>query len=812
MSASRWLPRRHRGPVVLARWCAVWLSSLLALPAAVVSRLTPPSGLFSFNDPAPPIISRFLVGQRFDLQATIQPDAGRTIQSVEFFVDGNKVSGPVALAPATVGGVPAGTTIATRRAYSTSTNGVRQLEVRATQSDGKVVKAIGNFEIVPVTAHSEETRPRNVILLIGDGLGLAHRTAARIMLNGVSQGKTLAPLAMDELPVTGLVKTASLNSIVTDSAPGASVYSTGNKANNNEEGVFPDDTVDAFDNPRVENIGEYLARTQNKWLGIVTTADVTDATPGAFGTHTANRSAGTGIADQFLDEAVAKANLRVLLGGGRGWFLSAGTGGSNRGVSSDYVLPEELGSGWGVGRGALDPGRDLIGEFQAAGFSYVPDRTRLLAVPAGTRRLLGLFNFGHMNAAMDRIDRRRGRSKVVDEYGFPDQPMLDEMIVAALSVLQQAPNGFVLLVEGGNIDKQSHAMDSERWLLETIEFDRAIGQAKAFAAGRGDTLLVVTADHETGGANVIGASMVSNATLATAARSGGGAGALRDGVVGTYGSAGFPVYSIAGDGYPDATDIDRRLLIGYAANADRHEDWMTNAAPLGGPGGAASPRDRDAAGAFLVTGQVPGAQAVHTGSDVPLTAGGLGAALFTGVLDNTDVFFRLMQAVVGGTPELGVTGVAMKSVSLPGPQPSGNIVGQRTAADRLINLSTRGYVGVGASVMISGFVLDGSVPHRLLIRGVGPGLLAHGVPDVLSDPRLEILDANGTVVASNDNWSESGETFVAAAASAVGAFSLASGSNDAALVVTLKPGRYTVKLRGSGQTTGHALLEVYEMP
>ena len=169
MSASRWLPRRHRGPVVLARWCAVWLSSLLALPAAVVSRLTPPSGLFSFNDPAPPIISLFLGGQRFDLQATIQPDAGRTIQSVEFFVDGNKVSGPVALAPATVGGVPAGTTIATRRAYSTSTTGVRQLEVRATQSDGLVVKAIGNFEIVPVTAHSEETRPRNVILLIGDG-------------------------------------------------------------------------------------------------------------------------------------------------------------------------------------------------------------------------------------------------------------------------------------------------------------------------------------------------------------------------------------------------------------------------------------------------------------------------------------------------------------------------------------------------------------------------------------------------------------------------------------------------------------------
>jgi alkaline phosphatase len=621
------------------------------------------------------------------------------------------------------------------------------------------------------------------------------------------------------LPATALVATASLDSIVTDSAPGASCYATGNKANNNQEGVFPDDTKDKFDNPRVEAIGEYFARTQGKWLGIVTTADVTDATPGAFGVHTQDRSAGTGIADQLIDETAAKSNLRVLLGGGRRWFLPDSTSGSGRFAEEDYELPDELASGWGVARGAIDAGRDLLNEARAGGFTFAGTATQLKAVPAGTRQLLGLFHLGGMNAVLDRIQKRRGQSTVVDDFGFPDQPMLDEMTDAALNVLRQNASGFVLMIEGGLIDKQSHQMDTERWLYEVIEFDRAVARAKAFVQSVPDTLLIVTADHETGGANIIGASVVSQADLANRAAAGGGAVSLRDGVVGTGTAAHFPNYTILPDGFPATPDVNRRMLVGYAANADRYEDWQTNAKPIEGPAGyPSSPTERDVAGRFLVVGQVPGKTSAHTGSDVPLSAQGAGATLFTGVMDNTEVFFKMMQAALGGAP------AATANVNLaPTTGISGGPAGvstlmtastsQRTAKERLVNLSSRGLVGAGEGAMINGFVLTGTQPHQLLIRGVGPTLGSYGVNSALADPFLRVRDASGATVALNDDWeTNSNAVALREASSALGAFALTSGGKDAALLLTLSPGNYTVELSGMGAATGVGLLEIYELP
>ncbi len=119
-------------------------------------------------------------------------------------------------------------------------------------------------------------------------------------------------------------------------------------------------------------------------------------------------------------------------------------------------------------------------------------------------------------------------------------------------------------------------------------------------------------------------------------------------------------YKLAADGYPETTDIDYRLLVGYGANADRYEDWRTkrtpqrdsqqplgNQPPLKWYPANALERD-DAVGEYLVTGQVPGESAVHTATDIPLSAYGPGALAFTGVIDNTDVFFKAMQAVIGG--------------------------------------------------------------------------------------------------------------------------------------------------------------------
>lgn len=641
-----------------------------AMAAPTVTRLTPPSELFS-SGKAAPVIARFLPGQRFDLQATIKPDAGQRITAARFLVDGRPVAATVALrdcASGCVKGVSAETAIATVRAVSSLAAGMHEFSVEATQADGQKVTARGNFEVVPFTA-AMGPKVRNIIILLGDGMGAAQRTAARIV-NGYAQGKALQPLAMDTFTATGLVKTSSLNSIVTDSSPGMTAYVSGNKNNNNEEGVFPDDTIDAFDNPRIEYLSEYLHRTQGKQLGIVTTADVFDATPAGNAVHTSNRGAGTGIVDQFFDDR-RNTGLTVLMGGGRKWFLPAGTPGSARTDSNDYAFSAtdphtaEIVKRWGAAAGTLDKGRDLIQEFQSAGFNYAATKADLDKADA-TKPLLGLFAFSNMNVALDKINGRRGSDRnglggasVVDDFGLPDQPMLDEMAAKALGVLRKAPKGFVLMIEGASIDKQAHNMDTERWMLDTLEFDRAVRVAQDFAAEQGDTLVIVTADHECSGAALIGGALVTDARLAELATKKGVAN-LRNQVVGPYEKAGFPRYQIAADGYPQTTDIDHRLLVGYGANADRYEDWRTKKTPqrdgqqpfasempLKWYPANAQERD-DALGEYLVTGQVPGETAVHTATDVPLSAYGPGALAFTGVIDNTDVFFKLAQAAVRG--------------------------------------------------------------------------------------------------------------------------------------------------------------------
>jgi alkaline phosphatase len=636
-----------------------FLSITLVLHSAPqVTRLTPPSALFSGGSPTP-IIARFLPDQRFDVQATIQPDPGQAITHVEFLVDGTPVGGTVTLKPAT--GSAAGRTIATLRAYANGNHGVHTLSVTALQSDNQLATTNGNFRIMPIKPTG--LAAKHIIILIGDGMGIAHRTAARIMKNPVILGKASVPLAMDTFPFTAVVTTHSLNSIVTDSSPGASCYATGNKANNNQHGVFPDDTggnnpTENGDNPRIESIGEYLHRTQGRALGIVTTTDLFDSTPGAFGSHTQARAASTGIIDQMFDERHL-TGLKVLMGGGRKWFLPAGTPGSGRSALTDYIVPADAAAAWGVPVSSVDPSRDLLSSFVAAGFTYVPDATALGAIPHDTERLLGLFNFSNMNVAKDKIDGRRsppGSPTVVDAYGFPDQPMLDEMADKALQVLSREPEGFVLMVEGGSIDKQAHLMDSDRWIIDTIEFDYAIERCRQFALENPDTLVIVTADHECAGAGVIGGSMVTHNQLVARANSGGGTNQLRNGVVGTLDRAGFPIYTMEADGYPATTDIDNRMLVGYACNADRYEDWITNPLPTQNsshgivtvpPFGPQAPGDRDQAGNYFVVGQISDTIATHTASDIVLSAMGRNAGLFTGVMDNTDVFFEIMRAAFG---------------------------------------------------------------------------------------------------------------------------------------------------------------------
>ncbi len=514
--------------------------------AAPTIRLTPPSG------------ARFLEGQRFDLR-----------------VEG-KGTGPFS-ATLAVDGIPL--SFSSGAQNTTTTDGITSAGYGGFNLRGFSLPQGGHH-----TLHATFT-DATVVILLGDGMGIAHRTGAGLVKFGVTNGQPNGYLAMDLMPGTGFVSTHSLNSIVTDSAPGMACYVTGNHSQNGQEGVYPANMTSPFFYPRVEYLSEYLHRLRGASLGIVSTADVEDATPAANAVHTGNRNAGQGIVDQYFDDR-NQTGRKVLLGGGRRWFLPQDQFGSSRSTSNDYAaLPADLQAAWGAAAGANDPGRNLVADFQAAGFQYVDSATQLAAAGAAPK-LLGLFGYGNMNVALDKVAKRRdpGAHGVVDDYHAPDQPMLDEMTKSALDVLAQDDHGFVLMVEGAHIDKQSHLMDADRVIGETIEFDNAVAVAAGFAQRQRGTLVLVLADHECSGFSLIGALTggvdhlkglpPDNAVTDPAVQP------ERQKAVGVYDAAGFPRYEIASDGYPKTFDVDGKILVGFGANADRYEGWLSKPLPV----------------------------------------------------------------------------------------------------------------------------------------------------------------------------------------------------------------------------------------
>jgi len=131
--------------------------------------------------------------------------------------------------------------------------------------------------------------------------------------------------------------------------------------------------------------------------------------------------------------------------------------------------------------------------------------------------------------------------------------------------------------------------------------------------------------------------------------------------------------------------------------------------------------------------------------------------------------------------------------------------------NRLVSLSSRAVVGTGAGILIPGIALSGQAPRRLLIRAVGPGLADFGVANVLADPLMTVFHGNDPI-AQNDNWGDQvNAAKIAQTAAAIGDFALKPGSRDAALLLDLAPGSYTVQVVGVNDTTGVALVEVYEV-
>jgi len=660
------------------------LALLAAMPAAAApagAALVPPDG------------ARFLVDQRFDIRIEGQASGAATSR---LWVDGRQAAfSSGAQGTTTTDGISsAGWAGFNLRGTALAHPGWHTVTAEIADSTGAATVSSRIQVIDPFNRRKGAHRlTKNIVIMLGDGMGIAHRTAARIVRYGVTAGDPNGQLEMDRFPGTGLVSTHSLNSIITDSAPGMACYSTGNHASNGQEGVYPAHVANPFFAPRVEYLAEYLHRVKGTSLGLVTTADVEDATPAANAVHTANRNSGTGIVDQYLDESDSSGSgrcgtgLRVLMGGGRRWFLPATGLHSSRTAATGYpALPRDLLDGWNLPAAPAAQGaatRDLISEFKGAGFAYAATRADLKAAADGkaTDRLLGLFGYGNMNVALDKIARRRGTlppgasTFAVDDYLAPDQPMLDEMADAAFTVLSRGRGGFVLMVEGAHIDKQSHLMDADRTIGETLEFDRAVGVARRWADRLGDTTVLVLADHECSGFSLIGALSLSGGVQALKDLPS-DAGALSPGVVparqnavGTYDLAGFPDYHILADGYPATMDIDHKMLVGFGASSDRYESWLAKPTPvidsllpvefkdagglLGAKGYATIPglRDIDKNG-FFVRGQLNGeGQAVHTATDVPVSAYSSGSRAwirFVGAQKNTDVFFKLATAALSG--------------------------------------------------------------------------------------------------------------------------------------------------------------------
>jgi len=501
-----------------------------------------------------------------------------------------------------------------------------------------------------VAASTDLRRAKNVILLIGDGMGVAHRTAGRILGKGYTQGKANGTLAMDRLPYNGLLMTSSMNSMITDSAPGAHNYSTGNKTNNGMEGVFPDNTAAEDDNPRVEHLSEFVTRNFGMVTGIVTDAFLTDATPAAFLAHTQNRGNGTLVAAQYVD-AIANANLKVMMGGGGYHFIPKSQAGSRR--------TDE---------------RNIINEFKAQGFDYVETATALKGYnPGPNSKLLGIYNIDNMNVAFDKL--KLGDPSIV--ANFPDQPFLRDMAQKAIDVLKQYPNGFFLMIEGAHIDKQAHRMDAERSIYDVIQFDQAVNVALQFAFQtnsdndpNNDTLVIVSADHECSGMALPGVGRPEKRGSRDFVKTYNYSAPRNDSTV-----FNFTDYVIGPDGYPTNPDTPHRLIVNFGAAPDHYEDWTFGAKPRNSSategagvdpnitvGGIATANPNDpkkgSPGALLITGVIENGanggdvenQAVHTMTDIPISAYGPGASQFARVSDNTEAYFYIMNSILGIYP------------------------------------------------------------------------------------------------------------------------------------------------------------------
>lgn len=470
-------------------------------------------------------------------------------------------------------------------------------------------------------------RAKNVILFVGDGMGVATVTAARI-LEGQRRGESGEEnlLSFERLPYLALSKTYSANQQTADSAPTMTAIITGVKT---EDGIISVDqdvvrgdhtTVRGNELPTLLELAERAGLS----TGVVSTANVTHATPAACYAHSPDRNwecdanmpaaakqAGfPDIARQLIEFPYGNG-LEVALGGGRGKFLP-------RTVSD----PEDEGYS-----GEREDGRNLTDEWlrKRPRSAYAWNKRQFEdADPRTTDRLLGLFERSFMEYEHDRPKDKGG------------EPSLTEMTSKAIDILAKNPKGYFLMVEGGRIDHAHHDGNAYRALTDTIELSNAVKAALAKTDPR-ETLVVVTADHShvftmagypTRGNDILG-KVVGNDARGEPARD-----YTRD-------ALGLPYTTL---GYANGR--------GYTGASKDQPDEGPKRHPHPGTGYSGIKKGRPdltkmntSDPDYLQEATVPMAAETHGGEDVVIYALGPGAHLFHGVQEQNVIFHVMVEAL-----------------------------------------------------------------------------------------------------------------------------------------------------------------------
>ncbi|MCL6269234.1 alkaline phosphatase [Sansalvadorimonas sp. 2012CJ34-2] len=325
------------------------------------------------------------------------------------------------------------------------------------------------------TASMAAEKAKNIILMIGDGMGPQQmgllESYARMAPSSIYKGQKTAMQQLADDGHMGLSLPNPAGALVVDSASSASQLATGIPAPSEALGVDPQGNS-------VETILE-KAKRMGKATGLISDTRLTHATPAAFAAHQPHRSLENEIAAQMLENGVD-----VMLSGGiRHWIPQVA---NEKGAVYKQLV--DMTGGTVKIKSKRKDNRNLLLEAKDAGYDLAFNRNAL--EKANGDKLLGLFSYSGMLDGIAYSNSKNSRERT--------QPSLKEMTVKALDILSQDEDGFFLMVEGGQIDWAGHNNDAGTMLHELLKFDEAVDAVRQWAADRDDTLVVVTADHETG--------------------------------------------------------------------------------------------------------------------------------------------------------------------------------------------------------------------------------------------------------------------------------------------------------------------------